>query len=995
MRRAQLLSMIPLLCGCPTPTATPFVQRPAGDGVVSVWPKNGDADVPLRSPLVFQFSAPPTLALSESPCMLLGATATGRLCVLGPNGPISGAAVVNGNTLTFTPDAALAAGATYQSLLSESLLPGATNLEGGKALTTFRARDERPKAKASAKVVSFNGQPFDAPQPSSAKQVLDVDSLRLLFSEPLHVDTVSNLTVRLIEVDNGGTEKQMPAGVLCDGIHLTVDPLDDLDETKTYLLTTAPEMKDFGGEPVPPLRIEFKVIKTSDANGERFNQTLAVAPPWTPNGTPGPSAVAALPANTGEVSSSLIGNTPVGLFGPTISAQLGEPKSLGGPIPLVIRKGQRLDLSGLDIRIGGIVSTGRKTATQHLTFLNDAVGFLARNPLRAGSQFPDDEQSPVAVDLVLDAALTAEDLSGNILSNQTVMGIVLHGTSRVEGKRFAVDQFSAIELNALGIGRATVNMSLRLQTGATVAMDPLSVPRLVSTLPAEGAKEVSPLTAVQFNFSGPIDSAQIAMQPLVTMSQKGASVPVVARADGATFIVKPLTPLLPGEAVTVTLGQLLSPTGETVELGAAAKLTFTTVAKSAAPPVAPYVVSLVPGAPCALERGTTGSPGTCVGAEKTDAPYQPFRLSEDKFVEAQFSQPMDPKSFKLGESCGEGSVRVERLDAQGKCVDTVSGSLIVGEQSMRFIPSAPWINGQVYRLVLVGGADDRCAAGELCSLSQKPLSTDILRGIQGTSGGGPAIEIGFVTEPATTGSFLPLLSWPKVDLNGDGVVNGEESVRDETSAAIEVADFGGIISRAELSGPDCRSGRPQLQNCLGLNSSIPVSVNGPIDKCPVDAAGMPIVEGKPCIEVRVYPSLILGTNVTLNTTALGIIPINNISTGTLIIRILETAAPLNGYIISEDGLSDPQFVIRQELLIDAPDLSILGGAVSNDLKSKPIVLTFKGPVAFLPDGRMEVRLKSLNAVDVRVNVRALFAGHVTLRIPAGEMRLNLVGPTVR
>jgi hypothetical protein len=213
---------------------------------------------------------------------------------------------------------------------------------------------------------------------------------------------------------------------------------------------------------------------------------------------------------------------------------------------------------------------------------------------------------------------------------------------------------------------------------------------------------------------------------------------------------------------------------------------------------------------------------------------------------------------------------------------------------------------------------------------------------------------------------------------------------------VELSGFGGIISSAQLASPDCDATRPGLQNCLGLTASIPVSVGGPLERCPVDALGETTESGAPCVEVRVFANALFGTNVTINTTAIGIIPINNVSTGTLILRMLELAQPLKGYIVNEPGLADPQFVIRLELLLDAPDLQILGGAVSNDLKSKPLSIVFKGPVTFLPDGRMQVALKSLNDASVRVNVQALFlSGFLELKIPAGEMKLNLLGPSVR
>ena len=40
-------------------------------------------------------------------------------------------------------------------------------------------------------------------------------------------------------------------------------------------------------------------------------------------------------------------------------------------------------------------------------------------------------------------------------------------------------------------------------------------------------------------------------------------------------------------------------------------------------------------------------------------------------------------------------------------------------------------------------------------------------------------------------------------------------------------------------------------------------------------------------------------------------------------------------------------------------LRIVAGTVSHDLKSKPLEVVLKGPVTFLPDGRMQVAVKNL------------------------------------
>jgi hypothetical protein len=146
----------------------------------------------------------------------------------------------------------------------------------------------------------------------------------------------------------------------------------------------------------------------------------------------------------------------------------------------------------------------------------------------------------------------------------------------------------------------------------------------------------------------------------------------------------------------------------------------------------------------------------------------------------------------------------------------------------------------------------------------------------------------------------------------------------------------------------------------------------------------------------VLPNQIFSTSISMNTTAIGIVPLNNLSTHGLIMRMRETGAPALGYIMRGPTDAYPQFVIHQSVALDAPDLSILGGLVSHDLKGKVLDLVLKGPVTFLPDGRMKVALANTGDVSMTVNISSLgLGGHIDLRIPRGEMHLTVVGVPLR
>ena len=143
----------------------------------------------------------------------------------------------------------------------------------------------------------------------------------------------------------------------------------------------------------------------------------------------------------------------------------------------------------------------------------------------------------------------------------------------------------------------------------------------------------------------------------------------------------------------------------------------------------------------------------------------------------------------------------------------------------------------------------------------------------------------------------------------------------------------------------------------------------------------------------------------METTSFAVLHVS-VPTGPMVLRMREMGGPIYGYIMREPGLADPQFVITNNVYLDNPDISIqLTGIATKlateDLHSKELVVTLKGPVTFRPDGRMDVALRSTADVLVRANLTANLdvpsppKGTMDLRIPAGEMRITLAGPLLR
>lgn len=941
------------LAACESPPATNPNPPPAapGPGVIFSYPRDGQYDVPLGARVLITFSGAPVAGKVATAIHL---TSNGAAVAISPT--------VDGNTVVFAPG--FTAGTDYEVTVDAAILDGATNLDGSTPLFSFHTRSTSVIAGRAPTVLTVNGTPpgTDAPLP-----FLDEATIRVLFSEPLDATTVDGSSVQLLDAAGNA----VPGALTVHDVHLTFDPDATLTAGQTYTLSLSSAVHDSGGEALTAVTFPLTPKQTAAADGTTYEQHLTITPPWADAATQPRSTIGAMPANSNFLSSQLVGDNTLGVMAGGLTATLGDPGAFGGPIPMIIKKGQRLDLTSMQIRYGGVLEAGLQTGTVHFTLLSDANGFLTRNPFRPAGQLPDDATAPVVVDLTMDALISGEDAHGNVISTQTVMGIRLLGTSVVDGDQLVVEQVGALDFSTLGVGTAPVNLALRLRSGTKATITPLASPTLISTFPAQGATDAAPDLPIELNFSAPVDVGAI------TVSQGGTSIPSAVRVDGTTLIVQPRQRLADGTATTVSW--------------AGGTLSFETAHLSTEKPAPPILTALVPGAPCALNAS-----GSCVDGKSDDDGYVPFALAANRDVRALFSQPMKGSTFTLGTSCGMGSVRVERVDTGGTCQAPVPGTLTVMDRELRFTPNTPWTVGATYRLTLVGGSNDTCGPGELCSRAEKPLNTDPLKSAKDGEGGGPDVVITFTGAPATKDSYQPLESSPFADQNGNGYLDADETPTDGNRVAMEYVGRGGIVTGASLNGDDCVPSREGQQSCSYLHATLPVNVGQVLANCPLDAQGRASTVANPCIEIRVYPNLIVGTSLSMNTTAIGVAPINDLPTGMMLMRVREHDGPATGYIMREAGVDDPIFVINQQVYLDSPDLQILGGVGSHDQHSKQLNVTLKGPVTFRPDGRMDVALKNLADVGLSVNIVALgLTGRIDLRIPAGEMRITLGGGLLR
>jgi hypothetical protein len=209
---------------------------------VFTYPIEGQNDVPVGSRIVVTFSERVT-AGSLGPC-----TATsGAFCVVGPNGPVDATPTVSEDGTSVSFEGPLEPGTKYEVFARADLAPFAENLPSG-ALFSFTTRSDRPRAAVPALVSINGGDPTKVG--TSFRPMFETSTLRLLFSEPLDPRTVTIGAGKFELLDTSGTA--VPALIVCDGIHVSIDPKDDLTAGANYTLRLGNQILDLGGQALSP-----------------------------------------------------------------------------------------------------------------------------------------------------------------------------------------------------------------------------------------------------------------------------------------------------------------------------------------------------------------------------------------------------------------------------------------------------------------------------------------------------------------------------------------------------------------------------------------------------------------------------------------------------------------------------------------------------------------------------------------------------------------------
>lgn len=959
--------MAAICAACSDPVEPLATAEP---GVVFTFPIDQQLDVPTGARVLVTFSE----AVDAS---ALGACTadSGAVCLVGPGGVVDAMPMVIGDGKTVElANAALEPGTTYELFVRQQIDPQATNLPASGPLVTFTTRSSRPRA-AAPSLVAINGSP--PATPTSFRPMFDTSTIRLVFSEPLDPRTVTSATGSIELVDDNNVP--VPATLLANGIHVSIDPIEDLTPGTTYLVKLGNTVRDLGGQPLTPATIALMPV---DSRGQTpISQVLRTRG----EGDPGPAVSrSGSETNVIAIDKPLIGKETSPLLPAALEAEMGDATVLGGPIAFVLRRGQRLAATGLDIKLGGELPVGLDTGDIQIELLSDAGGRLYRNPHQLPEQRPENDRAPLYVDLSMDVAVYAKDPKGNAVMAQTILGLQGIGTAIATDGVLSIENVASMEIALLGVTVAPSNLTLELITDPTAtAPTDTEAPTIVATSPDLG--DTQPVDGgIEVIFSEPVDIDRIRAGGMRLETGTNTVVPAVFESHGSTIVVRPLARLAYSTNYRLVMGDIADVAGNRLAMGQTMAFSTPRLVNTGVPMM---VTGVYPGVPCALTGATATSPGRCAGGENTDDSYHPFTIGKNDSVQITFSQSITASSVTLGATCNTGSVRIEATDANGACTGVVPGTLIRRDRMLEFVPDVPWTEGARYKLSLISGNDDNCSANELCG-NGAAVSLDPLGGIEDGDGGGPNMVIPFTGAPATKGTFMLAQAGPYTDVNGSGFVDNGELLADDNRAGMAITGTEGAISRAVFTGDDCIPGMPGTQACMYLLGDMPVTMGELQQNCALPGGQT----AASCVPVVMSPQSMLATSISMDATVGLTI---GTDTGTSVMRIREPAAgPVMGYIFDDGGT--PTLVAQLDLYMDAPDMSIALNLADHDLHSKPLAMTLEGPVTFLSDGRIAISASNTADLPVTVNITSLVAdGAVKMIVPAGEMKLRLVSPTLR
>ncbi|HYV43352.1 MAG TPA: Ig-like domain-containing protein [Myxococcaceae bacterium] len=902
MRRLRIVALVGLsaLVACKEPI--PPLPRTWPLTVTFVAPSDGEVDVPTSSRVWIR--ATETLSDEKVHASISLATDTGEVVAYDVKLSEDQLAAV------LSPTSPLQPGRSYQVVFLRDAAHTADQV-----LSHFDTRPSATRSQDGFQAVSF--LPMDAPGMS----VWPFTTFRVLLSEPVREDSVFG-GVRLVRDSTG---EAVAAEVLVHGRTIALDPVDDLVPGERYRLELTSDLVDLAGEHLTLTTMELPPVRTV---APMKQLSLAMGPTPVEGGTaPIGSRLESVAPNTLEMKSSLTGGHTLTMGG-ALNAVLPDPGQIGQRLPMVIRKGQVLtvtgpDNGGLEIRLGGAIDTTLNSGALSMTLLTDASGEISENPLR-----PDAPGARPLVRLAMDAALTAEDNTVNTMLTQNLLGLQLVGSIYVQEGRLGVELVGGVELELLGLETAASWVTIGAWSADKVT--PVPPPPMTVRLmgPANNEEGIDLDRPIQVVFSQPPDASardSVWLERFPGDGIRGSpdDVPTSVVTQGAMALLRSRTPLDVGAQYTVRVAAgVKSVTGAVLQSRWASS--FTTRKIDPTSPRPTLVGSLRPGMPCAFSVDGGVTTDQC---SATSPSLGQIALASDLPVEAHFSKPVDPTSLRLGDT-----VQVRDVTAGAP----VQGRLKTGVDWLQFIPDAPWQEGRAYSLRLGGPSDGGC--GSICDTAGQAVNTDVLLNDTPEIAGGPPIVLPFVGASPSGQGGLTLRLRPASDTNANAIIDADEVARPENSVTMRNPDGGAVLDRTYLSGT--------LLSEVGRYNPA--------------TAELPLIIDQ--------GSWLYGT---------GAQPFGFITD-----RLIIQPASQQIGVVRAPGALDPD----RRPILNLPMTAFMHSAdvqTESALQRAPLLLTLEGRLSFTPDGRMEAVMTNTNVVTL-----GLAQGALPVLISPGDVQVR-------
>lgn len=915
------------------------------------YPLDDQKDVAPNAPVVFNFGA----ALQVAPSNFVFTDSDGGAV------PFEFSVVDDGRGVVLRPQSKLDPIAEYQVVLQGIDANGEeVGLPDGALNFTTRAALEGPvdlqKESPNFEVASI------FPDDETQFKTMDFSAFRLRTSHPMDEETV--VYGDTVSLTRDG--ELVPAVLLSAGNAITVDPVDDMTPGVDYVLSVDGVVSRFG-DTIASFERTVNPMKTSSPTGKRETLVTEV-PPADPNlgclaDNVRVSPLTGEPINCVPVIGTLLEDQTVSKQTGDVFGELAFPPAFPDVTPLRVARGSRLVGDALEVIVGGQVPVGFNSGDVTVEMVADATGYLFPNPTS------DSPNAAKNLRLFLDLATTTDDARANGAFTQNLLHVELVGRAIVRDGVLRADAISVVEPRVLGVENNYGLLSFRMESyrDQTNAPDPLADntgPMLqavtqdgsqkLSWQPGEFADRMVPGEPIVLLFTEALDPLSIETGETLRLTKGGVSEPFTWKLDGNALVITPVDPVNYGVQYNVTAtagvtdlaGNALQPINRT---NGGDTLSFSLpeyVEEDGGDSVirGPFAMTVYPGFPCATSdeldlsaNNGQGTQGVCISsssdAEQVALDQLPITdLPSNRPVRVRFSQNMDPASLTLGDSCDTGSVRVEKVDDSGNCLEPVAGELQLEPRAFNFVPDQPWEEGALYRYTLAS-QESGCAGDVICSEDGLPLQTALLLG-NDRQEGGPDMDILFRGAAATDAVFQDLNNLPSVDVNNNFAVDaGESPITDDAApvppnatrilpredsgdglvvAANTGCGFGGAPPYQDGDQTDCDASR-LLYIAGALNTDILGFEANP---------NLPesITNGNGGVAVRIYPTTVALTN--LDATAVVGLDLDTTDDTTTLSSIPLLGGLLNGVVTTLGDVLD-QLGLEEAVLGQVGNLGLV------------------------------------------------------------------------